>query len=277
MIVLKLFSPAKINLFLRVVNKRSDGFHHLSSLFQAIDLSDVITFQIHSQDMLTCSDPGLPLDEKNLIIKALNFFRKKTDLSLKVKIHLEKCIPIEAGLGGGSSNAATALWAMNELTGGKIPLEQLAVWGAELGSDVPFFFSHGTAYCTGRGEEVQNLDALGAVNVCIVKPPFGLSTPEVFKRLSLKAEDSVKRGDKELTAFLRGQWTHFNDLEPAAFQINPELHDLKMRLLASGFQTVLLSGSGSSFFCLGPGVVPPDKNLRVYHARFINRQVGVWY
>ncbi len=113
---LTLFSPAKINLFLRIMGKRPDGYHELASLFQAIGLGDTLTFTLTPQDSLTCSDPSLPCNDSNLIIKALHLFRRKTNLHIPVTIHLEKHIPTQAGLGGGSSNAATTLGALNTLT-----------------------------------------------------------------------------------------------------------------------------------------------------------------
>lgn len=140
-----LFSPAKINLFLRVLGKRSDGYHEIASLFQAINLGDNLTFTLSEQDHLTCSDPHLPCDHTNLVIKAVHLFRKKTNLDTPVTIHLEKEIPSQAGLGGGSSNAATTLWALNALHNYPYTIGQLQIWSAEIGSDIPFFFLSGNS------------------------------------------------------------------------------------------------------------------------------------
>jgi 4-diphosphocytidyl-2-C-methyl-D-erythritol kinase len=274
--MLKLFSPAKINLFLRIVNKRPDGYHNLSSLFQAIDLGDSLTFQSHHKDQFTCSDPRLPLDENNLIIKALNLFREKAKIFVPIKIHLEKNIPTEAGLGGGSSNAATTLWALNQLTHYGASAQQLAEWSAEIGSDIPFFFSQGTAFCTGRGEIVRNLPFLKPTSAYIVKPDIGMPTQQVFKKLSLHVSRTPSN-DEDLNSIFSGAIPHFNDLEKPAFELNPHLYYLKQRLLAGGFQTVLLSGSGSSFFCLGEGVIPADPDLFVSRIKFINRNLSTWY
>lgn len=272
--MLTLFSPAKINLFLRIVNKRPDGYHNLSSLFQAIDLGDVITFKIHHEDSLTCTDPSLPVDQTNLIIKALHLFRHKTGLQNCFKIHLEKNIPTEAGLGGGSSNAATTLWALNQLSGNIATVDQLSSWSAEIGSDIPFFLSTGTAYCTGRGEHVQNLPPLSSRSLLIAKPNFGLSTPAVYKRLILPSQTSQQ---DDLQAFFNGAQKYFNDLEKPAFELNPDLQDIKNELLSCGFETVLLSGSGSSFFCLGEGQTPKIPNIHLFQAKFINRSPTEWY
>ena len=151
---MKFLSPAKLNLFLRVLRKRSDGYHELASLFQAIDLVDALHVREVSEDRFSCSDPAL-LGPSNLVLRALKLFREKTGLQFPVEMHLEKRIPMQSGLGGGSSNAATALFALNVLAGRVATEEQLCAWSQEIGSDVPFFFSLGTAYCTGRGKSTQ--------------------------------------------------------------------------------------------------------------------------
>lgn len=149
----RLFSPAKINLFLRVVSKEPDGYHHLSSLFQAISLGDTLIMERASTDQLTCDHSFLPTDHSNLILKAIKLFRQRTGCEQAFKVHLIKRIPIQAGLGGGSSNAATTLWGCNQLAQTNLSDSTLMEWGTELGSDVSFFFSQGTAHCTGRGEK----------------------------------------------------------------------------------------------------------------------------
>lgn len=263
--MLKLFSPAKINLFLKVVSKRPDGYHNLSSLFQTISLGDTLSFDIHSQDLLISSDVNLPTDSSNLILKATELFRKKTGSTQHYKIHLNKKIPTQAGLGGGSSNAATTLWACNQLTDAKIPLEELVKWASEIGSDVPFFFSQGRAHCTGRGEIIEQLPLCDSKPFWIVKPSCGLSTPEVYRHLKLSSQSE---------RLLDG---YYNDLEQPAFDLNPDLRRLKNELLQRGFETVLMSGSGSSFFCMGHVDPPQDPQLSIFPVQFINRGVNQWY
>lgn len=275
--MLNLFSPAKINLFLRIVSKRSDGYHNLSSVFQTISLGDTLTIELHDQDELTCSDPQLPTDHSNLILKATELFRQKLGINQGFKIHLNKKIPTEAGLGGGSSNAATTLWACNQLANSSVPLDMLKRWGSEIGSDVPFFFSQGTAYCTGRGESVYHLPALGSRNVLIVKPKGGLSTPEVYRRLDFGHPVPEKVIQRDLDSFLCESLPYFNDLEKPAFEIKPELEELKNELLKCGFEVVLMSGSGSSFFCLGEGEVPHMPDVDIFPAQYVNRSLLNWY
>ncbi|CUI17181.1 4-diphosphocytidyl-2-C-methyl-D-erythritol kinase [Candidatus Protochlamydia naegleriophila] len=275
--MLRLFSPAKVNLFLRVVSKRSDGYHELSSVFQTISLGDVLTFQRQVKDVLTCSDPLLPTDSSNLVLKATQLFRSKTGIDLHLRVHLDKRVPSQAGLGGGSSNAATTLWACNQLAGGVASTDELMQWSGEIGSDIPFFFSNGTAHCTGRGEVVQDLPPTANQKLWIVKPALGLSTPEVYGRvrISQTSQEAYSNLDKE--KFLQGTLPYFNDLESAAFEACPELKEIKAFLSQSGFETVLMSGSGSSFFCMGEGHLPHQTSLRAFSAHFINRSPIQWY
>jgi 4-diphosphocytidyl-2-C-methyl-D-erythritol kinase len=273
---MKLDSPAKINLFLRIVKRRSDGYHELASLFQTIDLCDTLHYELSNKDLLTCSDASIPTDHNNLVLKAVNLFRKKTHLDCNVAIHLEKKIPMQAGLGGGSSNAATTLWALNELCEHPATIEQLMQWSSEIGSDIPFFLSQGTAYCTGRGEILRLLPPLQKKTLLIVKPMQGLSTPEVYRKLDLK---TLKQKDPEtiLTDFLSGRFCCINDLEIPAFAIMPELAHLQSRLKSAGFSDVLMSGSGSAFFCLGEGQLPNLSETQQFSASFINRPAHAWY
>jgi 4-diphosphocytidyl-2-C-methyl-D-erythritol kinase len=273
------FSPAKINLFFRVLSRRSDGFHEVATLMQALSLGDAISFSLAKQDSLTCKEAALPVDSSNLILKASSLFRRKTGIKIYIQAHLDKRIPWEAGLGGGSGNAATTLWAMNEMSGFSVSEEDLALWSAELGSDVPFFLSSGTAYCTGRGEVFRSLSIkMEKRSLHIVKPPEGLSTPLIFRCLDLSSLD--KRSPDELLRSFSSERPQFtNDLEIPAFLKLPKLADLKSKLLASGFEHVQMTGSGTAFFCFGGhGEFPSDLSiLKFYSTSFLNREKGKWY
>lgn len=274
--MLTLCSPAKINLFLKIVDRRPDGYHNLASLFQTISLFDTLHFEINAHDQLSCSDPTIPTDHTNLVFKALNLFRNKTQIKSCFKIHLEKKIPHQAGLGGGSGNAATTLWALNQLCGKPASTSQLAEWSFEIGSDIPFFFSNGTAYCTGRGEHVRSLKAMPQENIWIIKPKEGLSTPAVYRGLNL-SKLSKHVPDEHLESFLSGQKHYFNDLETAAFSVLPSLECLQKELLTCGFHTVLLAGSGSGLICFGNGHPPIRQGLFCREVAFLNRTNDQWY
>lgn len=158
-----LLSPCKINLFLRILRRRGDGFHELASLFQTVSLFDTLDFwelppdpdeplcsMEVTPDSLGAAD--IPVDDSNLVMRAMALFAERTGEKRRLHCRLHKAIPAQGGLGGGSADAATALFAANRLAGYPATQEQLIEWGAELGSDISFFFSRGTAYCTGRGE-----------------------------------------------------------------------------------------------------------------------------
>lgn len=266
-------SPAKVNLFLRVLGKRDDGYHHLSTLMQTISLFDYLHIALADQDQLTCTDFRIPTDKRNLVWRAVDLFRKKTGLSFQLRILLEKNIPSEAGLGGGSGNAASVLWALNELCGKPASLSTLMHWAAEIGSDVPFFFSKGTAHCTGRGECVQELEHLDLSPFWVVKPSFGLSTAAVYRKVQIKNDQEAS----ELVSFLLGQPCYINDLEEAAFKEAPHLKAVKEELEKLGFSKVMMTGSGSALLCFGEG--NPDFNSYSFSSKVsaIRRDPIGWY
>lgn len=292
---LALFSPSKVNLFLRVVRRREDGYHDLASLFHVIDLGDDMQFtQLPAgatSDKLVCSDPTIPHDDSNLVIKALNLFRRKTGVQAFFEVTLEKRVPHGAGLGGGSGNAATTLYAANELTGRPATNAQLLEWSGDIGSDISVFFSNGAAYCTGRGEVVDDVPPPLplATPLLLVKPPVGLSTPMIFKSLDLG-----RRSTADPLQLLAGMTQSgkispelcVNDLEQPAFDNLPELLQLKQRLIKEGgsaFDAVFMTGSGSTIVCVGDDTAPQFlseeqyQQLFVSPARLIVRQPGAWY
>lgn len=291
---LSLFSPCKINVFLRITSKRPDGFHDLASLFHVISLGDKIKFSLSpskSTDRLSTNVPGIPLDDRNLIIKALNLYRKKTGSDKFFWVHVDKRVPTGAGLGGGSSNAATALWAANQFSGCLATEKELQEWSGEIGSDVPFFFSNGAAYCTGRGEIVQDIPSPVPFDLpmVLIKPPEACSTAEVYKRFRLDLSSTVD----PLTLLEKiskngiSQDVCVNDLEPPAFEVLPSLKRLKQRIAAAGrgkYNAVFMSGSGSTIVGVG-SPDPPQfiydeedyKDVFISEANFITRPDKQWY
>ncbi|KAL8201860.1 hypothetical protein R6Q57_011007 [Mikania cordata] len=267
---LTLFSPCKINVFLRITSKRPDGFHDLASLFHVISLGDKIKFSLSpskSTDRLSTNVPGIPLDERNLIIKALNLYRKKTGSDKFFWVHVDKRVPTGAGLGGGSSNAATALWAANQFSGGLATEKELQEWSGEIGSDVPFFFSSGAAYCTGRGEIVQDIPSPVPFDLpmVLIKPPEACSTAEVYKRFRLDVSSTIDPLTllEKISKSGISQDVCVNDLEPPAFEVLPSLKRLKQRIIAAGrgkYDAVFMSGSGSTIV----GVGSPDPPQFIY-------------
>jgi 4-diphosphocytidyl-2-C-methyl-D-erythritol kinase len=258
---LTLFSPAKINLFFRVIRKRPDGYHEIASRMQALDFGDMLTFVPASADSLTCTDPRVPTGDTNLINRALSLFRKETGKEIYFSTHVEKHVPMEAGLGGGSSNAATALYAANLFSNLHLTDEVLCKMAGKIGADPPFFFSTGTAFCTGFGEIVQNVETETG-SVWLVKPEEALSTPAVFAR-------AVPTGG--------GQELYVNDLEESACSIVPRLRVIKMALISMGFDVVWMTGSGTTFVCIGDVQNPQFPGCTFFRANFLGRKKKKWY
>ena len=273
---LTLRSPAKVNLFFKVIEKRQDGYHSIASLFQTIDLCDTLHFELADKDQLTSTAKNIPLDQSNLILQAADLFRKKTGAQGGIKVHIEKNIPVESGLGGGSSNAATTLWALTKLLKQQVPSQNLQKWAAEIGSDIPFFFSYGTAYCTGRGEHVLNINPIPEQNLWVIKPPQGLSTKAVYD--AVKVNTLTKRDPhKDLNQYLKGICVYYNDLENSAFDQQPHLKDLKMYLSLKGFKNITMTGSGSALFCTGTEAPPSFQDHHIFKTSFVRRAPEAWY
>lgn len=212
---------------------------------------DRLFFSWSDQDQITCTDPSIPCDSSNLVSKALTEFRVRFSTQ-PICIHIEKNIPIQAGLGGGSSNAATTLWGLNQLMGRPATLPQLIEMGSAIGSDVAFFFSSGTAYCTGRGEILEPFVLPKPLSGWLAKPSYGLLTPLVYKHTRI--EELAPREPREA---LRSFPFFFNDLEIPSFRLEPRLIALRDQLQKS-FQQVTMTGSGTAFFCLGGEPKPID-------------------
>ena len=278
-------SPCKLNLFLRILGRRPNGFHDLASLFQAVSLSDTMYFSklpdSATQDEMGCTAGDLPVDDSNLVIKALNLMRSKSGISdAYFKVYLDKNVPMQAGLGGGSANAATAMFAFNELMGQPVTMQQMVEWSGDIGSDITFFFTSGTAYCTGRGEIVTSMPALpGAsqIKVHIFKPTQGLSTRRVFQALDLDdlhptPPETLLRSWQTGPLFSASKGGLVNDLEPPAFQCEPALLSLKSAIAdCKGAVGVMMSGSGTSIYALSSISEPIGENIIPKLFQYISR------
>jgi len=252
-------APAKINLWLEVFGKRPDGYHEIETLILAVDLCDELAFALDDSGLLTltCSEAELSTGDDNLVRKAARLLQARTGCNQGARIHLEKRIPWAAGLGGGSSDAAAALAGLNELWELRLPAEQLAALGAELGSDVPFFFHTPAARCRGRGEVVEPVEAGRALDLVLVKPPMGLSTAEVYRELGMRqsGEAGIPIPEAVLAALKSGDVESLarslhNRLQEPAMKLCPPVQELYRRMKAAGAAGCLMSGSGSCLFAL---------------------------
>jgi 4-diphosphocytidyl-2-C-methyl-D-erythritol kinase len=247
---------AKINLSLRVLGRRADGYHEISTVFQTITLQDRLTFREHSDGRfeLTCTDPTIPVDESNLVYKAAAALRARYGITRGARVELEKTIPAGGGLGGGSSDAAAALIGLCCLWGLGASRGELCEIGARLGADVPFFLTGGTALGTGTGTDIEPLEDAPEKHLVIVAPPVHVSTAEAYKALKAPAltKDegaaslSVSRAESKIAD--SPQSVAINDFEPVVFCLYPEIERARARLIAAGARRAMLSGSGASVF-----------------------------
>lgn len=234
-------SYAKMNWALRITGKRADGYHDLETLFQQISLHDVLTFSESDRLSLTCDDPAIPTDDSNLVLRAAKLLGEP-----RVAIRLQKHIPSGGGLGGGSSNAAATLVTLDRMLSLRTPnLDELAL---QLGSDVPFFLTGGTAYATGRGEVLTPLLTAAPIPLLLLLPEERVLTRDAFARIRSYSpplgldryreivEDDVLAHEPDLV----------NDFEEPVFALLPRLRELRDRLRATGASWTRMSGSGST-------------------------------
>lgn len=241
---------AKVNLTLAVGEKRPDGYHEVVSVMQRVSLHDTLTAEQTREGItLTCSDPALPSGEENLAHRAASLFFRETGIAGGAALTLEKRIPSQAGLGGGSSDAASALLALRKLYAPALPDTELETMAAALGSDVPFFIRGGTQLATGRGEVLSPLPPLTDGWFVIVKPTESFSTPAMYRRLDNlppACTPPLPPLQGGLPALAAGLFNRFEAAIPAGSAV----WDIKARFAAYGALASLLSGSGSAVFGL---------------------------
>ncbi|PAV28559.1 4-(cytidine 5'-diphospho)-2-C-methyl-D-erythritol kinase [Virgibacillus profundi] len=261
-------APAKINLALDVLSKRDDGYHNVEMLMTTIDLADRIELCSLEQDRIKISLESryVPSDERNLAYKAAYAFKKKYGINKGIHINIEKNIPVSAGLGGGSSDAAAVLRGLNRLWSLNIPMDELAELGATIGSDVPFCVYGNTGIAKGRGEIVERLASPPSCWVVLAKPDIGVSTRTIFQRINIEnlthpntAEiiDALTNKDfKQMCANIG------NALEEITLNVYPEVQRIKDVMRQAGAPGVLMSGSGPTVYSL---IEHYSKAKRIYN------------
>ena len=255
-------SPAKVNLFLQVLGKRQDGYHELATLMQKIDLSDQISFLAGGKEIqVECSDAQVSGGESNIAYKAAQVLFDHVSEHPGIKIIIQKRIPVAAGLGGGSSNAAAVLMTLNNLFGYRLELGELLKLGEKIGADVPFFLFGSSAWAFGKGERLVEAVGIPPLWFVLVNPRFEVSTKTVYEGLKLDPKIQLTKESLqfnipkfssvgEVVSGLR------NDLEKVTLKLHPVLDELKKRLLAHGALGSLMSGSGPTVF----GVFAEEKD-----------------
>ncbi|MFC5452656.1 4-(cytidine 5'-diphospho)-2-C-methyl-D-erythritol kinase [Paenibacillus aestuarii] len=262
-------APAKINLSLDVLHKREDGYHEVEMVMTMVDLADRIEMQELPRDTIIISSQAgyIPLDEKNLAFQAARLIKDRYDVKQGVYIHLDKKIPVAAGLAGGSSDAAATLRGLNRLWQLNIPMKELQELGAELGSDVPFCVTGGTAVARGRGEKLEPIASPPQCWVVLAKPPINVSTSEIYGKLNARGIKHHPSTANVLEAIREKQFDQLCDelgnvLEEVTLDLYPEVRHLKECMQKLGADGVLMSGSGPTVF----GLVSKEAKVpRIYN------------
>jgi 4-diphosphocytidyl-2-C-methyl-D-erythritol kinase len=249
---MKFRAYAKINIGLHVLGKRSDGYHDLETVFHEIDCFDEIELERHEKVTMTADSILVPVDGSNLCLRAAVLLQKEKHVRQGVIIHLKKNIPIGAGLGGGSSDAAAVLCGLNHFWELRLSNNQLRSLAAQIGADVPFFIDGGTAYATGRGEILELFSLPLPYWIAVVTPLVRISTVWAYSQLtpkrSGKASDLQSKLVKQISIPQKLTSIIQNDFEPLVFQTYPELGSIKEKLNTMGAVFSLMSGSGSSIY-----------------------------
>jgi 4-diphosphocytidyl-2-C-methyl-D-erythritol kinase len=263
-------ASAKVNLSLEVLGKRPDGYHEVATVMQAVDLYDRLVLEAAPTLSFTSDDPDLPTDDRNLVVRAARLLKEAASVETGARIELKKRIPVAAGLGGGSSDAAAALWGLNRLWKLRWTRARLMELAVGIGMDVPFFLGKGPALATGRGERLQPLEQTGAYALVLVNPRVGLSTREVYERVPAgwraQATGTARLVEAlRMRSAVRVASALTNTLEAIVEPVLPVVGRIKAALLAAGALGALMSGSGPTVFGMARSLD---------HARQIHRRVN---
>jgi 4-diphosphocytidyl-2-C-methyl-D-erythritol kinase len=293
-------APAKLNLFLEILGRRADGFHELETLMVPIDLFDSLSFKSlppaangDAGELILEVRPGIsgfsdcatsdtPTGAENIVVPALELLRERSGCRFGARVELVKRIPVAAGLGGGSSDAATALRLANDGWGLHWNMERLSELAGEVGSDVPFFLESGAAICRGRGEKVSRVRGMRPIHLVLVKPPEGLSTAEVYRAHAERCDVSIGESSRGPSAleFIDGfgswknpgRWMR-NRLQEAAATVSPWVDRLRAAFDQLDFGGHQLSGSGTAYF----GVCRHAQHARRLATVLRSQQLGLVY
>lgn len=250
--IIKVKASAKINLALDVTGLRNDGYHFIESVFQSVGIFDYITIsKAESGITLTCDNAEIPCNNSNIAYKAAELFMKKAGISSGLKIHIEKNIPSQAGLGGGSADGAGVLFGLNKLFDTSFDIRELAEIGEKIGADVAFFLYGGTAFVEGTGEKISSIRLLPPIDLVIAKGDSGISTPQAYKLIDKLESPKHVSTQKLLTAIDKGKFLKNCKLCENIFEQVTDVKDvfeIKKKMSELGAEVSLMSGSGSSVF-----------------------------
>lgn len=260
-------SYAKINLTLDVIEKRKDGYHNIDGIMQIVDLYDEVTVEIADEFKITSNSKNIPLDEKNLVYKVYNVIREKYKFDEEFSIHIEKNIPVSAGIAGGSTNAAVVIEMIDELLNLNMTLEDRKKIGRSVGADIPYLLVGKTARTRGIGDELEILESLPTTNVLIVNNEVEISTPYVYS--NIVPTGNSKNIDKLIEIYKMKDYDKFfeslyNTMEEVSISYCPEIQTIKDKMYEFGCVKSLMSGSGPTVF----GIFKNDKDIEFAYNYF---------
>lgn len=279
---IKVKAPAKINLTLEIINKREDGFHNLKTIMHAISLYDILAFRSDASDSIAINLYGnsdeIPYNDKNLVYKAaMAFFNKANIKGARLDVYIEKNIPLEAGMGGGSSDAAATLVALNKLYENILTDNEIDELAASLGSDINFCIKGGCAVCTSRGEVINQIPPVESP-VSIIKPKnFGVSTKEAYSKYGELKDKTIQNATEKLSELIKnGKFDEkllFNSFEKAYLNDYKELYTVKNEVKGS-----MMTGSGSAFFVLRDKInseINPENHIIIENLKTVSDGVKI--
>jgi 4-diphosphocytidyl-2-C-methyl-D-erythritol kinase len=263
-----LLSPAKINLTLEVIRKRQDGYHDIRSIVQPINLFDEVRIEVEKGDGITLESTGIeiPRGKENLAWRAAEVFLKECGISLKIRIFIKKRIPVGAGLGGGSGNAAAVLVGINRITN-KFSEDDLIRFSSKIGADVPLFIHCRSSIIEGIGDKVTLISSFPLFYYVLLNPGFEVSTKRIYELWdeAFKEEGLIRDGiEHRISLFRRGEFPLINDLEKLAIAIYPEIKNLREKLISMDVEAVSMTGSGPTVF----GVFNDEKKAKMIYDYF---------
>ena len=263
-----LLSPAKINLTLEVIRKRQDGYHDIRSIVQPINLFDEVRIEVEKGDGITLESTGIeiPRGKENLAWRAAEVFLKECGVSLKIRIFIKKRIPVGAGLGGGSGNAAAVLVGINRITN-KFSEDDLIRFSSKIGADVPLFIHCRSSIIEGIGDKVTLISSFPLFYYVLLNPGFEVSTKRIYELWdeAFKEEGLIRDGiEHKISLFRRGEFPLINDLEKLAIAIYPEIKNLREKLISMDVEAVSMTGSGPTVF----GVFNDEKKAKMIYDYF---------
>lgn len=263
-----LLSPAKINLTLEVIRKRQDGYHDIRSIVQPINLFDEVRIEVEKGDGITLESTGIeiPRGKENLAWRAAEVFLKECGISLKIRIFIKKRIPVGAGLGGGSGNAAAVLVGINRITN-KFSEDDLIRFSSKIGADVPLFIHCRSSIIEGIGDKVTLISSFPLFYYVLLNPGFEVSTKRIYELWdeAFKEEGLIRDGiEHKISLFRRGEFPLINDLEKLAIAIYPEIKNLREKLISMDVEAVSMTGSGPTVF----GLFNDEKKAKMIYDYF---------